>query len=317
MFYLSSFRLSAYSRSLTWYCYKGLLQQTAYYVCSPVVIRQYSSTRNVEKLEQLRQQELSDMLERCGLNVTGNKTEQSERLRQHFHKMLEQKDSDTLLQPILSIDVGYRNIAYAVVTPSLDLLDWQLTNIEVDSSYEPSAYAVAVNQFVDELPLHLGIGTCLVERQRFRSANMRIIPEPVLRANVIEAMLHALLRKKNMQVESVRPDHVARYFPQAFDAVELDAATSKGKSRAKSTRKGVKTSKRPVRKAKEKKNNSVTLVTSLLSRNDVLKCPESLRDHFMNNSKRDDLSDCLLQAIAWLQWRFYALQQAEYWQDKS
>jgi hypothetical protein len=267
-------------------------------------------------LEQLRQQELSDMLERCGLNVTGNKTEQSERLRQHFRNMLKQKNSDSLLQPILSIDVGYRNIAYAVVTPSLELVDWQLTNIEVDSSYEPSTYAVAVNQFIDALPLHLGIGTCLVERQRFRSNNMHIIPEPVLRANVIEAMLHALLRKKNIPVESVRPDHVARYFPQAFDAAELEAVTSESKSKTKSTKKSAKTGKRTKRKQKQKKNNSVTLVASLLNRNDVLKCSESLREHFMDNSKRDDLSDCLLQAIAWLQWRLYALQQAEYWQDQ-
>jgi hypothetical protein len=241
---------------------------------------------NVEPTS-LRKIDLDQITTRCGARVSGTKSEVLTGLMQHLREMNELAKHPSFHKPILSIDVGYRNIAYVVITPEMKILAWHLTELNVDDTYIPKQFANATRSFIESLPYEHGFATCLIERQRFRSNGIGIIPEPILRGNVVEALLHAFLPLKQVQVESISPTHTKLQFLSAFNA------------QTNST----------------KKASAVTLVKALLSRPDLLQCSPVLRTYFMESSKKDDLSDCLLQALAWLQWRKFSVQLARVWEE--
>lgn len=244
---------------------------------------------------------------------------------------------------VMSIDMGIRNLAFAFYKSSLIQTDkgaielcppqisqWQridLTangldalkvpgaesesilstdgtngaSIETSQSFEPSEMAEQAYKFVkyclDQHPTHV-----LIERQRFRSGGHSAVQEWTLRVGMFEAMLHATFRALRFQgcdqvsVESVLPMRVNKYWFKDLDV----PATGKLAKQAK-----------------------IDLVRGMLERQGQkdaefavgANLAETVKDFAVKESKRsktvkqagkpklDDMSDSLLQGLAWIQWQ--------------
>lgn len=198
------------------------------------------------------------------------------------------------------------------------------------AAYMPSSYASATYRFITDIlqkydPTHI-----LIEQQRFRSGGGSAVAEWTIRVGIFEAMLHATLRtlqeerkdKLNLHtVTSVNPARTARFWlegnrildnplgPKKItgregkqakidtvghsflrpedNLVQVDTAQAKAMQAAflerwLATSKGAKRFKPPKRVSSAEKSQ-------------VIMGPKL--------SKLDDLADCLLQAIAWLEWQ--------------
>lgn len=184
---------------------------------------------------------------------------------------------------ILSFDMGVRNLAFCVVDPPKDLQSpkskniyrtsvWQRKQFDVpESSVE---FAALAKTFVAELlQAHPGIDTILIEKQRYRSHGGHNILQWTLLVNMFEAMLHAtfacLMNPKTQKVDSVNPSQVAQYW-------ELKDIT----------------------KPQRPKILQAMLDRKMLQvEGDTVMWEEKL-----SLGKKDDLTDCFMQAVAWTRW---------------
>lgn len=166
---------------------------------------------------------------------------------------------------VVSIDLGTRNLALAEVTQDLRVHRLQLHDLDLPERFNPRLFAGRIRAFAAaEVP---GATPVLVERQRCRTMGSRAIPEAILRVNFVEAMLHCFLLGR---ATSVLPDRVASTFG--------------------------------LPKGREKKKASTDTVQRLIAEHQVA-MPGPLHDYYMAARKKDDLSDSLLQAIAFFRWR--------------
>lgn len=183
-------------------------------------------------------------------------------------------------------------------------------------AFDPSTFATYAYSFVKSIlsihqPTHV-----LIERQRFRSGGASAVQEWTIRVGVFEGMLHAVLKTLSeeldlqMSVQGVDPGRVTRYW--------LEGRAAQGNRR--------------VRTARESKKTKIDIVGEFLTRSDgplVVIGPKSNqfdgqdvpqlvnaflarwkkkdrsgKDHDTKDVfKLDDLSDCLLQGVAWLDWQ--------------
>ncbi|KAI0972882.1 mitochondrial resolvase Ydc2 [Xylaria arbuscula] len=207
-------------------------------------------------------------------------------------------------------------------------------------AFAPAELARTANAFLQEtvmrsmpLPTHI-----LIERQRWRSGGAPAIQEWTVRVNTLEAMLHASLRTLRDigiwkgQVTSIRPERVGQLFldaekpdPKGIGEDETDASSGR-KPRGKSAG-GRKTS-------AEAKKLKIDLLGRWLGQGDVVVAPgnseagimlDAYRDalkgakrsrskrvdgdeetgekRLVLDSKLDDLTDSLLQGMAWMRWQ--------------
>ncbi|TGJ84250.1 hypothetical protein E0Z10_g4538 [Xylaria hypoxylon] len=191
---------------------------------------------------------------------------------------------------------------------------------------------------LNPLPTHI-----LIERQRWRSGGGSAIQEWTVRVNTLEAMLHASLqtlrdvRVWKGDVMSIRPERVGPLFLDAGkldtgdtaqnEAIEEDEVDASGrKSRRKKTS-GRKTS-------AEAKKLKIDLLGRWLDQGDLIVGPSNVetghmidayrdalkgtkrskskrvagerdteKKHVTLDKKLDDLTDSLLQGMAWLRWQ--------------
>lgn len=238
------------------------------------------------------------MLALCGLDQGGDKAELQARLTEHLITARTQTFIRHLERPVLSIDIGFRNMAYCLVQPGgkrskSKVLDWDRADLDVPSSYSPAEYSMSVRQFVDRLPREEA-GVCLVERQRFLSSGISQIPLPILKSSVIEALLHALIPS----TLSLTPDAVRSVLPRRVSQ-HFGLGAPRGSSLSIS------------RRTAHKKREAVTLASALIALDGPVQCGAKYRRRFLAESKRDDMSDALLQALAWIEWQRWAIEEAK------
>jgi hypothetical protein len=226
-----------------------------------------------------------------GVAISGTKKDLTERIMLHYAGVLPNetvtKTCTTVPESVISIDMGYRNLAFAHVSREQKVLRWRRVDLDIDN-HHPSQSASTVTRFVRDQLLK-GISSTstdcaiVIEKQRFRSMGGFSVLEHTLRVNMVEAMLWSALQcmtDPHMIKEAVSPVAVEKYWSdiKGFNSEDTESSS--------------------------KKKRSERLVAHLLASN-YIDCSSELHDMFESEKKKDDLSDSMLQAIAWLNWRKY------------
>ncbi|KAI1813100.1 mitochondrial resolvase Ydc2 [Poronia punctata] len=203
--------------------------------------------------------------------------------------------------------------------------------------FAPAALAITTNNFLQDtilqlrpLPTHI-----LIERQRWRSGGAAAIQEWTVRVNTLEAMLHASLRTLRDlgvwggEVVPVKPERVGQFFLLGQDQVKPEEAEAESAERPAGKRRTKKTS-------AESKKAKIDLMSRWLDGSDLVVSPGNVETRHMldayiaatkrkkprprrskvadaadiseegpieRKAKLDDLTDSLMQGIAWLRWQ--------------
>lgn len=218
----------------------------------------------------------------CGLGKTGTK-------KQLIAGICEAREERRLPKRILSIDMGVRNLAFCQLnlTSQQSMVErWSVMELDEMRFEQPHFGRMAVDLMKGfELDV---VDTILIERQRMRSNGLRNVPEWIVRVNILEAMIHALLQNHldrgdyDYNVLSILPSRVMNYWIRP----STPAVAANPNARYRLT-----------------KSAKVDLVFSWLNQATRPFAIESgVIQAAASSKKKDDLADALLQALAWAQW---------------
>jgi cruciform cutting endonuclease 1 len=212
----------------------------------------------------------------------------------------------------------------------VDKQDDSSTESGKSGSYNPSRYASAAYHFITDLITKYNPTHILIEQQRFRSGGGPAVAEWTIRVGVFEGMLHAILRtlreerkdKINLQaVTSINPAQTARFWLEgsgrAESLIEPRKITGRegkqakinivGKSFLSPKHQLVETGAGQAKAMEtaflERWNGRSKAAKAVVSRKKVASSASSREFSEPKQPKLDDLADCLLQAIAWLEWQ--------------
>jgi hypothetical protein len=161
---------------------------------------------------------------------------------------------------ILSFDVGLKNLAFCILKEN-EIIDWDVSEIKYRTNQN---LCDAIVHHLDNFPQMLNCETVLIEKQPSRNNKMRII----------EALLNAyFVIKGSSNVES-KISKVLVYSAK----YKLGSNTMKGKANY-----------------SERKKISIARCKKFLE----ITSNEKWNSEFFKSKKKDDLSDCLLQALAY------------------
>ncbi|KAJ2782569.1 hypothetical protein H4R18_002198 [Coemansia javaensis] len=112
---------------------------------------------------------------------------------------------------VVSIDIGFRNLAFAHVSRDGRVLAWRRVELLGEATFEPWTLAAVVERFVRSvLPIRPAAKcTYIIEHQRFRSQGSASVTDSVMVNNLVEALLYANLRHCGVHVEPVNPTLVS------------------------------------------------------------------------------------------------------------
>lgn len=181
-------------------------------------------------------------------------------------------------------------------------------SVTTKESYEPSIYAARAHSFVKDI-LRLEPTHILIERQRFRSGGQAAVQEWSIRVGIFEAMLYAVLQTLKAespvqcQVLPVLPIWVNKFW------LEPQLPPEAGDSARRLPAGAVKSQKvdlvRSIISAQRIKETQITFSEDALDAKTLFQMASTKRKPSLNITrlKLDDLSDCLLQGLAWIQWQ--------------
>ncbi|KAJ2664506.1 hypothetical protein IWW48_000759 [Coemansia sp. RSA 1200] len=108
---------------------------------------------------------------------------------------------------VVSIDIGYKNLAFAHVSRTGRVLGWKRVELLKDATFEPWILAQVVDEYVHGiLPIHSASKcTYLIEHQRFRSQGSAAVTNSIMINNLVEALLYANLRHVSAQIQTINP----------------------------------------------------------------------------------------------------------------
>ncbi|KAJ1735594.1 hypothetical protein LPJ61_000471 [Coemansia biformis] len=197
-------------------------------------------------LSKLKAAELNGIMRQCGLaqgSVKAHKVEalsafvwtsQQLALRRYLsqHKRAPRKCSTAhgalVPEEVVSVDIGFRNLAFAHVSREGRVLAWQRVELLKEATFEPWALAAVVEAFVrDTLPVRPAAQcTYIIEHQRFRSQGSANVTNSVMVNNLIEALLYSCLRHVGAHIEAVNPTLVSIHWrlPDAWGLPDAAAA---------------------------------------------------------------------------------------------
>lgn len=210
---------------------------------------------------------------KCGLPSALSRVRQLDALKSFYN---EHVLNFPFNQPILSLDLGLKNLAACEIAPiptedsKYKILNWNKFDLGLPEIYNPQKYSETVKKFVEnELKIPDG-QVIFIERQRHRSGSNSAVLETIIRLAILEGQLYCHLGN-NFRTISVNPGSVAKYF-------ELPTG-------------------------KEKKSAAVSVVKNLLKSGRILFDDSWMEGFFLGQKKQDDLADSLLQAIASIEFR--------------
>ncbi|KAI7882279.1 ribonuclease H-like protein [Lichtheimia hyalospora FSU 10163] len=271
------------------------------------------------RLSILKAYELKDVAIRCGVATSGRKNELCDRIRHRFASAMknitrhDQFEVEHLVPTsVVSLDLGYRNLAHVHLRHDNTIIAWDRIDLDIpeESSFHPSVSAPFVRRYIQSSlePLLFSkndnVGAVLVEQQRYREGGAAAVLETTIRVNCVEAMLWYALYDMVDRHDSLRTIPLMAIQRQAVDRVwapDWEKFITPSLSKSKKS------------KTYQKKQACSRLVEQWLQEDQVVKCRNTqIKDAFIQQGKKDDLSDCLLQAMTWYQWRRFMV---DYIQD--
>ncbi|KAJ2493759.1 hypothetical protein IWW37_000390 [Coemansia sp. RSA 2050] len=182
-------------------------------------------------LAALKVSQLSDAMRSCGLTQGVGKAHKLESLssfiwasqvlarrryldlHQRLPPTLSEAHNEVIPREVVSIDIGFRNLAFAHITRCGKVLDWRRVELLTEANFEPWTLASVVERFVQtELPVRPA-STCtyLIEHQRFRSQGSAAVTDSVMVNNLIETLLYANLRHAGAHIVAINPIQVSAH----------------------------------------------------------------------------------------------------------
>lgn len=200
---------------------------------------------------------------------------------------LTHSESNSSTQPsfIISIDVGTRNLGFAVAQlnapdRSARLVHLHNENIVNTSKYEFRYNVKYVKEFVDSHSHFFDNACCVViERQNMSTLNMQII----------ETIFHTLFYEK---VIFVNASHVKDHF--FTPSLRSESEPTPKKSR---TQKYTQNKQNAVKYVTEVLSNAYKNSNSIHSGNYAIHIPDPIIEHYMNGSKKDDMADAFMMML--------------------
>jgi cruciform cutting endonuclease 1 len=290
----------------------------------------------------LKLDQLKFLATQCGISTSGTKGALTDRLIKEVVPTLHHAPRKAGPQRILSIDMGIRNLAYCVIdvprqggtlsakeNPSV--LDWRRLSVLstpeqmredlpiAKEAFDPQTLSTAAYRLLKKTLLPHNPAHILIERQRFRSGGSSHVLEWTVRVNMLESMLYAVLETLKSEglwkgnVVPILPGKVGPFWMERVEGVEYAKKSRKTKT-AKLLSKGFKidlvrnwlqcgqefslgngdvesTAEAYLRKWSKGPGKGKRTTAS----DTAIKPAEEM-------GKLDDLADCLLQGMAWLEW---------------
>lgn len=259
------------------------------------IVKRGFSTESLSKALSIQKvADLKQIATQSGLISSGKKSDLVDRLVNHFDALQQNKTKKTC-SSVLSFDLGYRNLAYCHLDQHATILDWARVDLDLPS-FHPSVIAPVVRQFIrDKVQDNLKVaGMVVVEQQRARSGGGHAVLESTLRVNCVEAILWGGLYEAADIVN--RPElKMTPLNRQSVDKVwqlELNDVIQENPQRFRKMKAGY----------YHKKQAGSLLVQKWLDTNTIVNSSEALKAMYQAEKKKDDLSDCLIQALAWYKW---------------
>lgn len=230
----------------------------------------------------------------CGSKLVGRKAEVIHALQQNISAFNLASDRSIRL---ISLDPGVVNLGVtkmlvppassSVTKPTVEQCYRDSINIDPKSS-NPQFADATVSFLSRILGDQKSVDFVIIEQQRSRTSGGPSIPTAVLRANILEGMLFAVLRASYPHIKalSVSPKSVVNYWSKANEI---------GKTEKEKTKRTYAMSKAVRRE----------LVGKWLQDENILNFsnPQTLEHLRSLEGKRDDVHDSLVQAMTWVEWR--------------
>ncbi|KAF9279491.1 hypothetical protein BGZ68_007888 [Mortierella alpina] len=214
--------------------------------------------------------------------------------------------------------------------------------------YDPRTVAMRLDEVMRTIMSSGSVQGVIIERQRFRTGGMHAVLDVTFKCGVIEGMIHTWLAfwqhdwnlKNQARSQQTREESNVTSMAKDREAVLIESVPP----RAVATWWGIGASSRrspagvePILEGEEgnqspgkrlpeemkeygaKKSQSRAIVDAWIH-SDIparalptclkVKCNDALKEWYRLEKKRDDLSDCLLQAVAWFEWKGRAIEEA-------
>jgi hypothetical protein len=188
---------------------------------------------------------------------------------------------------ILSFDVGIVNLAYCIIEsiPEPKILHWEIITIPNDkkfTAHNSSISDIYINLIkeLDSRPILLDTEIVLIEKQPSFNPKMRIIAGCLQTYFYIRGVVDRTPAIKS--VEFFSPKNKLK----CYTGPELDISSKNGK----------------IVKGKYAQTKKMGVMIARSKLNEYSETKEKM-DFFENNKKKDDLSDCYLQALTYIDFK--------------
>ncbi|KAJ2473315.1 hypothetical protein GGI02_000938 [Coemansia sp. RSA 2322] len=195
------------------------------------------------KLAELKVRQLNEIMRSCGLTQGTGKAHKVaalgdyicasqelalrrfQDLHQRHPQALSEAHRDMVPKEVVSIDIGFRNLAFAHIAQSGKVLEWQRVELLKEANFEPWTLASVVEAFVsDLLPVRNAL-TCtyVIEHQRFRSQGSAAVTDSIMVNNLIEALLYANLRHAGAHIVAINPALISAHWGLSDDPGSMES----------------------------------------------------------------------------------------------